>query len=49
MILIAVKGAGKVSCNGEEMSFQAGDTILLPATAEEVKVEGEVKFLETYV
>ena len=49
VILIAVKGAGKVSCNGEEMSFQAGDTILLPATAEEVKVEGEVKFLETYV
>lgn len=49
VILIAVKGAGKVSCNGEEMSFQTGDTILLPATAEEAKVEGEVKFLETYV
>ena len=49
VILIAVKGAGKVSCNGEEMSFQTGDTILLPATTEEVKVEGEVRFLETYV
>jgi len=26
-----------------------GDTVLFPATTEEVKVEGEVKFLETYV
>jgi mannose-6-phosphate isomerase len=31
------------------MTFQMGDTVLLPATTEEVKVEGEVKFLETYV
>jgi mannose-6-phosphate isomerase len=49
VILIAVKGEGKISCNGEELSFQMGDTVLLPATTAEVKVEGEVKFLETYV
>ena len=49
VILIAVKGEGKLTCNGEEMTFQMGDTVLLPATTEEVKVEGEVKFLETYV
>ena len=49
VILIGVKGEGKLICNGEEMSFQMGDTILLPATTCEVKVEGEVKFLETYV
>lgn len=49
VILIAVKGEGRLICNGEEMHFQMGDTVLLPATTSEVKVEGEVKFLETYV
>ncbi len=49
VILIAVKGEGKLICNGEEMSFQMGDTVLLPATTTEVKVEGTLKFLETFV
>ena len=49
VILIGVGGEGKLTCNGEEMPFQTGDTVLLPATTEEVKVEGEIKFLETYV
>ena len=49
VILIGVKGEGKLICENEEMSFQMGDTILLPATTCEVKVEGEIKFLETYV
>ena len=49
VILIAVKGEGKLTCNGQEMTLQMGDTVLFPATTEEVKVEGEVKFLETYV
>lgn len=49
VILIGVKGAGRLVCEGEEMPFQMGDTVLLPATTKEVKVEGEVKFLETYV
>ena len=49
VILIAVKGEGKLFCNGEEMPFQMGDTVLLPATTTEVKVEGTLKFLETFV
>jgi len=49
VILIAVKGEGTIKANGQEMSFRMGDTILLPATTGEVKVEGEVKFLETFV
>ena len=49
VILIAVKGGGQLISEGEEMSFQMGDTVLLPATTKEVKVEGTVKFLETYV
>ncbi len=49
VILIAVKGEGRLICNGEEMPFQMGDTVLFPATTNEVRVEGEVRFLETYV
>lgn len=49
VILMAVKGAGTIMADGEEMAFQTGDTVLIPATTTEVKVEGEVKFLETYV
>ena len=49
VILIAVKGGGQLISEGEEMSFQMGDTVLLPATTKEIKVEGTVKFLETYV
>ena len=49
VILIAVKGTGKIICEGEEQPFRMGDTILLPATTNEVKVEGTLKFLETYV
>jgi len=49
VILIGVKGEGKLICEGQEMSFQTGDTVLIPATTKEIKVEGTVKFLETYV
>ena len=49
VILIAVKGASRLICEGEELPFQMGDTVLLPATTQEVRVEGTVKFLETYV
>ena len=49
VILIAVKGDGKLICEDEEQPFRMGDTVLLPATTKEVKVEGTVKFLETYV
>ena len=49
VILIAVKGEGRIICDGEEQPFCMGDTVLLPATTQEVKVEGTVKFLETFV
>ena len=49
VVLIAVKGEGTITANGEEMKLAKGDTILLPATTGEVKVSGEVKFLETFV
>ena len=40
VILIGVKGNGRLSCDDQEVSFQMGDTLLLPATTKEVKVEG---------
>ncbi len=50
VILIGVKGSGVVVDNeGHNMSLCAGETILLPACTNEIKVEGEVRFLETYV
>ena len=49
VILIAVKGAGTIADKDEKTDFKEGDTILLPATTEEVRVEGEVRFLETFV
>ena len=49
VILIAVKGSGSLTANGDTISFQMGDTVLIPATTTEVKVEGTVKFLETFV
>ena len=49
VILIGVKGEGRVTADGEQTILRAGQTILLPAVTKEVKVEGTVKFLETYV
>lgn len=49
VILIAVKGEGTITADGEELAFTKGDTILLPATTGEVKIKGEIKFLETFV
>ena len=50
VILIGVKGEGRVTASdGETMTLRAGETILLPATTDEVKIEGTVRLLETYV
>ncbi len=50
VILIGLSGEGTVTdAKGNTTSLKAGETILLPATNAQVKVEGTVKFLETYV
>ena len=49
VILMGLKGEGMLTADGETFTLRAGETILLPATTQEVKVEGELKFLETYV
>lgn len=50
VILIALKGEGSIlTSSGNSYSFREGESILLPATTEMVKVEGNIKFLETFV
>ncbi len=49
VILIGLKGEGKITVDGEDVAFKGGESILLPATTNEVRTEGNIKFLETYV
>ena len=50
VVLIGVGGAGTiVDEDGNEQPFAAGETILIPATAQNVTVSGGIKFLETFV
>jgi mannose-6-phosphate isomerase len=49
VILIGLKGEGALNIDGDEVSFKAGESILIPATAQSVAVSGRIKFLETYV
>ena len=50
VILIGLKGEATITDNeGNEVSLRAGESMLVPATTETLKVDGTLKFLETYV
>ena len=50
VILIGLKGEAVITDNeGNRTSLCAGESMLVPATTETLKVEGTLKFLETYV
>ena len=50
VILIGVKGNATITDNeGNTFTLQAGESVLVPATTETKKVDGNIKFLETYV
>lgn len=50
VILIGVGGEGVVTdSEGNKTTLNAGETILVPATEKGLRVEGTVKFLESYV
>lgn len=50
VILIGLKGKATLTDDeGNETTLQAGESILVPATTKELKVNGAIKFLETYV
>ncbi|MBO4315706.1 MAG: class I mannose-6-phosphate isomerase [Prevotella sp.] len=50
VILIGMRGNGLITDNeGNTTTLKAGETILIPATTKSIKVEGTIKFLETYI
>ncbi len=50
IILIGLKGEGSITdSEANTTTLKAGETVLIPATTQEVKVTGTIKFLETYV
>ncbi len=50
VVLIALKGEGNIKDNeGNEIKLNAGETILIPATTKSIKIDGKIKFIETYV
>ena len=50
VILIGLKGEGPITDNeGNTVTISAGESILVPATTDTLKVEGTIKMLETYV
>lgn len=49
VVLIGLKGEGTLTIDGEQVAFREGESVLVAATAENVCVEGTMKFLETYV
>ena len=50
VILIGLKGNATITDNeGNEFTLQAGESVLVPATTETLKVDGSIKFLEPYV
>lgn len=50
VILIGIKGEGSLTDDeGNTTSLNEGETLLIPATTNVVRVAGRIKFLETYV
>lgn len=49
VVLIGLKGEATLTIDGDEVPLKGGESILLPANIKEVRVEGTVKFLETFV
>lgn len=50
VIFIGLKGEGTITDNeGNTVTISAGESILVPATTDTLKVEGTIKMLETYV
>lgn len=49
VVLIGLKGEATLTIDGDEVPLKGGESILLPANIKEVRVEGTIKFLETFV
>lgn len=50
IIFVGLNGNAVITDDiGERVSFSAGESILIPATTKSLKIEGSIKFLETFV
>ena len=50
VITIVTKGSGKLTDNeGNVIDVQAGDSLIFPAATKQIKTEGRMKLIETYV
>lgn len=50
IILIGLRGQAQITDNeGNKITLQGGESIVVPASTKTLKVEGTLKFLETYV
>ena len=49
VVLIAVKGSGTLTIDGDRIPLQAGHTLLLPATTTSIELSGTLTVLETHV
>ena len=49
VVLIAVKGSGTLTIDGDRIPLQAGHTLLLPATTSSIEMSGTLTVLETHV
>lgn len=48
VILMGVRGKGTVSADGKSEAISVGQTLLLPATAGDVTIKGELRLLEVF-
>lgn len=50
VIFVGLSGKGHITDDeGNEMDFCGGETLLIPATTQSIRIDGCIKFLETYV
>ena len=50
VIFVGLQGSCELTDNsGHTVSFREGETVLIPATVKTIKINGTIKFLETYV
>lgn len=50
VIFVGLEGSCELTDNqGHTIAFREGESVLIPATTKAIKIEGTIKFLETYV
>ena len=49
-ILVMIEGKAEIESQGEMVSLKQGETVLIPASADNIRIhpEGSIRMLETY-